>query len=315
MYMKNITFIFCLIVCLSAAIVPVVSAAGINEGWIQIISNVDGASVYFDNNYQGLTSDGQLVVTVYMATPVSTVRVEKSGFTSAEGTLTMPYAGATTVFTATLRPVLTPTPVPPYGSMWVGSSPAGAKIYINGYYRGISPLTLDQMTPGSYTVDAVLNGYLTYTTMFRISAGSTTNVYCTLQSISSSPNSVYVTSDPANAFVYLDTIFKGKTPLTITDVSTGDHQVELNAPGYYSWKTTVNLPGGGTTSTVSAQMTSLATSGGSTTTVTASLTPTTTVTASLTPLPAATKSGAAPVVVIAALGIIMLVAGIMQKKN
>jgi hypothetical protein len=293
MYMKNITFIFCLIVCLSAAIVPVVSAAGINEGWIQIISNVDGASVYFDNNYQGLTSDGQLVVTVYMATPVSTVRVEKSGFTSAEGTLTMPYAGATTVFTATLRPVLTPTPVPPYGSMWVGSSPAGAKIYINGYYRGISPLTLDQMTPGSYTVDAVLNGYLTYTTMFRISAGSTTNVYCTLQSISSSPNSVYVTSDPANAFVYLDTIFKGKTPLTITDVSTGVHQVELNAPG------------GGTTSTVSAQMTSLATSGGSTTTVTASLTP----------LPAATKSGAAPVVVIAALGIIMLVAGIMQKKN
>jgi len=303
MRMKNVILIFCLIACLSATMIPVAGTAVSNQGWIQVISNVDGASVYFDNKYQGLTSDGQLVVTVYMAVSVNTLRVEKSGFTTAAGTLTMPEAGATTKVYAVLRPVSTPTPSATYGALSVDSSPRGAKIYLNGYYRGISPFSFDQLTPGSYTVDAVLDGFRPYTTMVRISAGSTTNVYTTLQPLSLSPNSIYVTSDPTNAFVYLDTIYKGKTPLTMTGISPGDHAVELNAPGYHSWNTTVSLPGG-STRTVSATMISLvpAVSG-------------TTVTVIGTPTPTSTKAGAAPVVVIAALGITGLVAGIMCRKN
>jgi hypothetical protein len=145
----------------------------------------------------------------------------------------------------------------------------------------------------------------TATTTTTISSATVTPSSTSSPSISSSLNSVYVTSDPAYAYVYLDTIYKGKTPLTITNVSTGDHEVELNAPGYYSWKTTINLAGGSSTRTVSAQMNPL---GGPQVSNTAA-------TASLAPTPTATKSGAAPVVVIAALGIIALVAGIMHKKN
>ena len=71
MRMKKVILILCLIACLSAAMIPPVPAAISNQGWIQVISNVDGASVYFDNIYQGLTSNGQLTVTVYTAAPVS----------------------------------------------------------------------------------------------------------------------------------------------------------------------------------------------------------------------------------------------------
>ena len=91
-----------------------------------------------------------------------TFRVEKSGFTTAAGTLTMPDAGATTKAYAVLRPVSTPTPSATYGALSVDSSPQGAKIYLNGYYRGISPFSFDQLTPGSYTVDTVLDGYRPY---------------------------------------------------------------------------------------------------------------------------------------------------------
>lgn len=304
MYMEKVLFIFCLIACLSAAMVPVACGAISNQGWIQVISNVDGASVYFDNNYQGLTSNGQLVVTVYPAAPVHTFRVEKSGFTTAAGTLTMPDAGTTTIAYAILRPVPNQTPSATYGTLSVDSSPQGAKIYLNGYYRGISPFSFDQLTPGSYTVDTVLDGYRQYTTMVRISAGSTTNVYTPLQPVSASPNSIYVTSDPTNAFVYLDTLYKGKTPLTVTGISPGDHLIELNAPGYFSWNTTVSLSGG-STRTVSATMISLA-----------PVVSTTAVTAPGTPTPTSTKAGtAAPVVMIAALCITGLVAGIMRNKN
>ena len=301
--MKNIIFIFGLIVCLCAAMIPVAAAAVSNQGWIQVISNVDGASVYFDNKFQGLTSDGQLVVTVYMAAPVSTFRVEKDGFTTAAGTLTMPEAGGTTKAYAVLRPVSTPTPSATYGAISVDSSPQGAQIYLNGYYRGISPFSLDQLTPGSYTIAVVLDGYNSYSTLVRISAGSTTNVYTALLPVSSTPNSIYVTSDPANAFVYLDTLYKGKTPLTITGIPAGDHLVELNAPGYYTWNTTISLSGG-STRTVSAQMISL------TPVVT-----TTAVTLPAAPTATSTKAGEGPVMVVAALSIVGLVAGMMRTRN
>ena len=301
--MKKVIFILCLTACLAAAMIPVTGATVSNQGWIQVISNVDGASVYFDNKYQGLTSEDQLTVPVYMAAPVSIFRVEKSGYTTAAGTLTMPEAGGTTKVYAVLRPVSTPTPSATYGALAVNSSPQGAKIYLNGYYQGISPYSYEHLMPGSYTVEAVLDGYQPFTTLVRISAGSTTIVYTTLQPLSLSPNSIYVTSDPENAFAYLDTIYKGKTPLTITGVSPGEHMIELNAPGYHSWNTTVSLPGG-STHTVYATMISLAP------TMTG-----TTVTTPGTPAPISTKAGTGPVFVIAALGIIGLVAGIMRARN
>ncbi len=301
--MKKGIFILCLIACLSAAMIPVGVTAISNQGWIQIISNVDGASVYFDNKYQGLTSEDQLTVTVYMAAPVSTYRVEKDGFTTAAGTLTMPEAGGTTKAYAILRPVSVPTPSATYGGLSVDSSPRGAKIFLNGYYRNVSPSTFDQLTPGSYTVAFVQDGYQSYSTLVRVSAGTTTTVYTALAPISSAPNSIYVTSDPTNAFVYLDTLYKGKSPITITGVSPGNHLVELNAPGYYSWNTSVSLPAG-STRTVSAQMISLK-----------PVVTTTTVAAPVTPAPTSTRAGAVPVVVIAALGIAGLVAGIMCNKH
>jgi hypothetical protein len=283
--------------------IPGAAAAVSNLGWIEVISNVDGASVYFDNKYQGVTLDGQLVVTVYMAVPVTSYRVEKDGFSTAAGTLTMPEAGATTKAYAVLRPVSTPTPTATYGVLSVDSSPRGAKIYLNGFYRNVSPSTFDQLTPGSYTVAFVLDGYQSYSTLVRISAGTTTNVYTTLAPVSTSPNSVYITSDPTNAFVYLDTLYKGKTPLTITGITPGTHLVELNAPGYYAWNTTISLSGG-STRMVSAQMLSL--TPGVTTTV---------VTVPATPTPTPTRAGAVPGVVIAALGVAGIVAGIVRNKR
>jgi hypothetical protein len=315
MYMKKILFIVCLIACISNAIVPAVSAAGINQGWIQIFCNVDGASVFFDNNYQGLISDGQLLVPVYMATPVHSFRVEKEGFTTAAGTLTMPDPGATTLAYATIRPIITPTTVPPsmYGSMSVNTSPQGAKIYLDGYYRGTSPFLFGQIPPGSHTIEAILDGYYKYTTIIGISSGSNTDVYFTLQAISLAPNTLTITSDPTHAFVYLDKIYAGKTPLALEKVYTGNHDIELISPGYNSWSTSVNFPGGGSSRSISATMVPLNPTSTSTP-VPVSFTPTTKVTVLQTPTATSTKAGTNPVILIGAVGIIGLIAGITRRK-
>ena len=299
--MKKITIILFLVACLTVGMIPAASAAGINQGWIRIFCNVDGASVFFDNNYQGVISDGQLLVPVYMAVPVHTFRVEKEGFTTAAGTLTLPDPGATTLAYATIRPIITQTPVPPsmYGSMSVNTSPRGAKIYLDGYYRGTSPFAFDQIEPGSHTIEAILDGYYRYTTMIGIAAGSTADVYFTLQAISLAPNSLNITSDPTHAFVYLDKIFVGKTPLALDKVYTGNHDIELIAPGYNSWSTSVYFPVGGSTRSISATMISLSPTG-TNTPATISLTPTTKVTVPQTPTQTSTKAGTNPVLIIGA---------------
>lgn len=316
MCMKKIHLMFCLIICLCAVLVPLVSSAGINQGWIQIFCNVDGASVFFDDHFQGLILDGQLLVPVYMAVPVHAFRVEKEGFTTAAGALTMPEPGATTLAYATIRPLSTPTTVPTsmYGSMSVNTSPQGAKIYLDGFYRGISPFAFNQIEPGSHTIEAVLNGYYRYSTMIGIAAGSTTDVYFTLQAISSSPNILNVTSDPTHAFVYLDRIYVGKTPLTLEDVDMGNHEIELITPGYHTWSATVSFPGGGTTRSISAIMVSLSPTG-TTIPETTTLTPVTTITFLKTPTQTATKAGTGPVMTFGAVGLLGLAAGIMNRKK
>jgi hypothetical protein len=316
LFMIRSIVIVCLIACISAAIVPSVSAAGVNQGWIQVFCNVDGASVFFNDKYQGLISDGQLLVTVYMAVPVRTYRVEKDGFTTAAGTLTMPDPGATTLAYATIRPIITPTTVPVsmYGSMSVNTSPQGAKIYLDGYYRGTSPFSFGQIPPGSHTIEAVLDGYYKYTTMIGISSGSNTDVYITLQAISLAPNTLTITSHPTHAFVYLDKIYVGKTPLALEKVYTGNHDIELIAPGYNSWSTSVYFPGGGGTRSISATMVPLIQTSTSTPEP-LSLTPTTNVTVLQTPTATSTKAGMTPLVIIGTVGFIGLIAGIVHKKT
>jgi len=146
----------------------------------------------------------------------------------------------------------TPTPAPEYGSIRVESSPSGAAIYLNGNYRGVAPLTISDVRAGSYSIEADLSGYRTYTTTTTVYAGSRSDVYCPMTQIVSS-GALYITSDPSNALVYLDGTYKGRTPLTLNNLATGEHIVELDLSGYYDWKSTVSVPSGGTR-TVSATM-------------------------------------------------------------
>ena len=245
-YMKKLLFLGCIVLCLFLSVVPAASAIGGDQGWIEIRCNVDGARVIFDGVEKGVISGGSLTVPVYStADPHHSFSVEKSGYTPYSGDVSSPANGETKIVYATLNPI--PTPVPPvnYGSIYVESSPSGAAIYFNGNYRGSAPLTINEVWPGSYTIQAEMNGYRTYTTTTSVYAGTRSDVYCPLSQIATS-GSLYVISDPTNAKVVLDGLYRGNTPLTINNVASTTHIVELDHPGYYDWKSTVDVPAGGT---------------------------------------------------------------------
>jgi hypothetical protein len=185
-----------------------------------------------------------LTVPVYSSgTPYSTVTVQLAGYTTFTGPVTMPAEGETTNIYATLNPIPTPVPVN-YGSIYIDSTPGGAQIYFNGNYRGLSPLTINEVWPGSYTIEAEKDGYQPYSTTTTVSGGTRSNVYCTLNRLDTS-GSLYVMSDPTNSNVYLDAVYKGITPVTLNNIASGTHILQIDHAGDYDWKSTVEVPAGG----------------------------------------------------------------------
>jgi hypothetical protein len=257
--MKSIQILVCALALL--AIIPYAAAIGGSEGWIDVRCNVDGASVSFDGSYKGETNGGSLTVPVYTtAAPYHTVTVEKGGYNSYSGPLTMPSAGETTTVYATLNPIpVPPTPEPVrYGTIYVESQPSGAEISFNGDYRGLSPITISEVWPGTYTITAEMNGYRTYSTTTSVSSGTRSTVYCPLSPLNT-PGALYVISSPTDSNIYIDTVYKGRTPMTVSNLATGTHILEVDHSGYYDWKSTVDVPAGGT-KTISATLNPMPTS-------------------------------------------------------
>jgi hypothetical protein len=220
--------------------------AGGGKGYIDTYCNVDGASVYFDNNYQCQISGGVCTVGVSPSgTPIRTVSVSKSGYYTWSGALPyMPADGQHVSVYATINPVSTvPTTTPPAstGTIYAQSSPAGAAIYMNGNFYGYSPVTIPSLYPGSYSMKASLNGYSPNTQVINVYAGQTATYYPVLQPSPPAPRStgtVTVTSNPSNALVYVDGSYQGKTPLTVT-LYPGSHNFRLSLSGYADYSSTV----------------------------------------------------------------------------
>jgi PEGA domain len=209
---------------------------GGDAGYYQVDSNPSGGEVHFDGQYRGTTP---VTVEVYTtAPPGHTVSVSLTGYKTWTQSLPgNPAAGETVPVTAILEPL------EQYGSIYVTTSPTGAAIYLNGNYRGTAPLTITSVRPGTYTIEADLEGYESASTSDTVVAGQQLTEYFPLKKIVRA-GSVSIISDPVSAFIYLDGDYQGRTPLTLTKVSPGTHTIELDASNYYDWKTTVTVAEG-----------------------------------------------------------------------
>jgi hypothetical protein len=223
---------------------------GGGKGWVDTYCNIDGATVYFDGAPQGNIAGGILSVAVTpTATPVRTVSISKSGFTSWSGPLSrMPASGEHVQVYATINPISTPTPVPPVqnGAIYAQSSPAGAAISMNGNFYGYSPVTIPNLPQGTYSMKATLNGYTPDSRLVNVYAGQTASYYPTLQQSPPPPRStgiVYARSSPGGSQVFIDGTYNGLTPITLT-LYPGNHNIVLKLSGYNDWSTSVYVTAG-----------------------------------------------------------------------
>jgi hypothetical protein len=162
-------------------------------------------------------------------------------------------------------PAPPPAPAPPSraerGRLTVRSTPAGARVFVDGRDVGVTPMTVGDLDPGTVTVRLVREGYLTAERQVSMrAAGPAQSVSVALSRArparTSAPDrpasattgrnggTLFVRSRPAGANVYVDGKLVGTTPMQLEEVGTGSHVVGLELEGYNRWSSTVRIPAG-----------------------------------------------------------------------
>lgn len=132
-------------------------------GFLAVSSFPPGATVYLDGDIAGTT----LCTIPDLAPGMYEVRIEKDGYQAWSDAVTVD-PGTFSRVNARLQPL--------FGSLRIFTFPAGAEIAVDGIDRGVSPLVLDDLSPGIHAVNASLAGYQQREAMVTIRAGQTSAV-------------------------------------------------------------------------------------------------------------------------------------------
>ncbi len=138
---------------------------------------------------------------------------------------------------------------PKQGELRVNSTPA-ASIFLDNKNIGRTPFPSEKITAGSYTIKLVPEsttnqrapwegrivvgqGLLTYVNadLTESELSSAVDVLW-LEKISSKQSELSVTTNPDGANVLVDDVTRGVTPISISDITPGDHTVTVTSVGF-----------------------------------------------------------------------------------
>jgi hypothetical protein len=120
-----------------------------------------------------------------------------------------------------------PTPA----TLSVESSPAGALVAVDGTPRGKTPLRLE-LSEGSHALDVTLDGATRHVPLSL--AGGTITAH-SFEFAPAAPSTVAdaaieIRSDPAGGRVTVDGVARGNTPIVVTGLTAGPHEVQVAGP-------------------------------------------------------------------------------------
>ena len=193
------------------------------------VTNVN-ASVYIDDVFKGTSP-----VYAEVTPGTHSVRVEKKYYKTYKGSVSVVDGAESSVVVALEEEC---------GTIKAYSNIDGASVYLDGVYKGITPLTLHDLEPGRYKLRFKKDNYDDVVQIVYVSAGKTTHF--TAHFIGAS---LTVTANQDNVTVYIDNVKKGtvgRTPLTINDIEPGYHHVELAKKHYRSSKKEIEFFAGNT---------------------------------------------------------------------
>jgi hypothetical protein len=137
------------------------------------------------------------------------------------------------------------TPVVP-GTMVLQSNPDNASVVLDTSYTGRTPLILNGLDPGIYNVTFSKFGYWKFFTPVTVEPGATTDVTATLAPLT---GALVITTNPAGARLTVDGADAGLSPATLSNLTMGDHTINVTKEGYIPVEKEVAVVGNQTVTT------------------------------------------------------------------
>lgn len=223
-----------------------------NYGSIQATSGPSGASVYLDGVYYGKTP-----VTIPRITRgTHDIELQMAGYIEQSQEISVSSGDELQIYYS-----LEPDPAPTTGEIDVTTSPGNVEIYLDGNYEGLTGtggvLVIPNILAGSHDLKAVLSGYPDQQTTVTVNSGQISQVTLTMGTQGAN-GAIAAESTPSGAGVYIDNQYKGITPITVSDISTGSHSVTLRLDGYQDFSTQTTVTSG-STAAVKADLTAVTT--------------------------------------------------------
>ncbi|MFB6347711.1 MAG: PEGA domain-containing protein [bacterium] len=130
---------------------------------------------------------------------------------------------------------------PPNFLFKVLSQPDSSVVFINGERHGVTPYTLEDVSPGTYTIKLTRDGYGDWKETFYLNEPTRLNIQL-------KPERAYLHVRPEPAGMKLNV---GQSEFNLNgpqnfQVQPGKYKVSATAPGYESYDTTLALKGGST---------------------------------------------------------------------
>ena len=157
-------------------------------GSINIGASIPGALVYLDGIYKGITISGDTFNIIAVDPGPHTVLLHLPGYTDFTETVDVSPGQVSDVIAVFSPPSgIQPTPAPTtpaVGGIIITSTPAGSQVYVDNQFRGVSPVTLYNVAPGTHVINLNLAGYTDWSTSVDVQPNQIVQVPATLLPVS-----------------------------------------------------------------------------------------------------------------------------------
>ena len=203
------------------------------RGTVVVNTDPAGANVVIDGQ-----AHGQTPATATLSVGAHTIELSKDGV---RRTMTVNVTANTQIS----QFVEMPKAAAGTGDLQVRTDPSGAKVSVDGQLRGVSPLTIQNLAPGSHMV--VLDNDLgSVNEDVTIQPGATASLVVPMKTPQGAPVSGWITiTAPAELQIYENQKLLGSSRTDRIMVAAGRHEIEFSndALGYRSAQTIQVSPG------------------------------------------------------------------------
>ncbi len=167
----------CLLVCMVLTAILLIPSLTAATGNITVSSVPSGATILVDGIGTGTTTP----TTIRGVTSGSHyILLQLTGYQDYSQNVIV-NDNATSAVSVTMIATATTTAQVTNGSIQVESNPSNAAVFLNTEYQGKTPLTLYNITHGTYRVLVQKIGYQDWSERISVTSGARTDVYATLQ--------------------------------------------------------------------------------------------------------------------------------------